>query len=175
MNIVANTLRLPYANVDTDQIIPAKYLSSIQGDSLGDHLFEGNPVLLRRLEATADPAVLVVAENFGCGSSREHAVWAIQQRGFRVVIAPSFARIFRENAYNNGLLTIELPHEAMAVCLEAYIIRIDTAEQTIDAGNGETFHFEIDPLALELAERGGYLKFVHEKLPAVRTWKRTRG
>lgn len=98
------------ANIDTDQIIPAKYLTGVSIDGLGPHLLEDldvpgfDPQDPRFKEAT----ILVTRENFGCGSSREHAVWALEANSFQVVIASSFARIFRQNMFNRGLLAIEL-------------------------------------------------------------------
>src|SRR5580658_8821731 len=102
------TLCIDRANIDTDQIIPARYLTGISKSGLGQHLFLGMPGGPEMLAAHPEAKVIVARENFGCGSSREHAVWALQDRGFKAVIAPSFGRIFHENAYANGVIPIEL-------------------------------------------------------------------
>jgi 3-isopropylmalate/(R)-2-methylmalate dehydratase small subunit len=109
-------------NVDTDQIIPKQFLKRIERSGYGQFLFndwrydpDGNerPDFILNREPYNNGRVLVVGRNFGCGSSREHAVWALDQFGFRVVIAPSFADIFRGNAGKDGLLTVELPEDAV--------------------------------------------------------------
>ena len=108
---------LDRANVDTDQIIPKQFLKLIVRTGFGEHLFQDwrylpdgtpNPDFELNAPRFRGASILVTRNNFGCGSSREHAVWAIQQDGFRAVIAPRFAEIFRNNSHKNGLLTVEL-------------------------------------------------------------------
>ena len=118
---------VPFDDVDTDQIIPARYLRTVERTGLGRHLFhdwryeaDGTPrpeFPLNRPEA-AGARLLLAGRNFGCGSSREHAVWAIMDHGFDAVLAPSFADIFRKNALRNGLLPIGVDPETHAACLE---------------------------------------------------------
>jgi 3-isopropylmalate/(R)-2-methylmalate dehydratase small subunit len=128
---------LPNDDVDTDQIIPAKYLKRIERTGYGEFLFE--EWRKNGLELEVNP-VLVTGENFGCGSSREHAVWALQDYGFRAVIAPSFGDIFRNNSTKNGLLPIRLPAEQCRALADRAEVRVDLDAQTVDE-----FHFDIDP------------------------------
>jgi 3-isopropylmalate/(R)-2-methylmalate dehydratase small subunit len=118
MKFESKTVVLPIDNIDTDQIIPARFLKTISKAGLGDQLFndwryeaDGTPkadFVLNRPEAKG-AQVLVAGDNFGCGSSREHAPWALSQFGFRAVISTSFADIFKQNSLKNGLLPIEVP------------------------------------------------------------------
>ena len=124
-------------DVDTDQIIPAKYLKRVERTGYGDFLFE--EWRKKGLELEVNP-ILVAGENFGCGSSREHAVWALLDYGFRVVIAPSFGDIFRNNSPKNGLLPVVLPLEQCHAIAERGRARVDLDSQTVDE-----FGFEIDP------------------------------
>jgi 3-isopropylmalate/(R)-2-methylmalate dehydratase small subunit len=128
---------LPNDDVDTDQIIPAKYLKRVERTGYGDFLFE--EWRAKGLELPVNP-ILVGGENFGCGSSREHAVWALLDYGFKAVIAPGFSDIFRNNSPKNGLLPIALPREQCRAIAERGKARIDLEAQTVDE-----FSFEIDP------------------------------
>jgi 3-isopropylmalate/(R)-2-methylmalate dehydratase small subunit len=145
-------------NVDTDQIIPKQFLKAVVRSGLGKGLFydwRGQPdsqfVLDQpRFEGST---ILVSRANFGCGSSREHAVWALADYGFRAVIAPSFADIFRNNCLKNGLLTIILKSEEISMIFEAikehesYELKIDLPAQTVADASGWVAHFDIDPFA----------------------------
>lgn len=149
-------------NVDTDQIVPALYLQKPRAADFGAFLFRDvrhDAQGARRADfplndpAHAQASILVAGRNFGCGSSREHAVWALADGGFRAVIAPSFGDIFFSNALKNGLLPVCLP-EARVEALLALLqrepgthIRIDLAEQRVHAGDGGCDAFEIDPFA----------------------------
>ncbi len=174
MIVEGNVLPIPRANIDTDQIIPAHYLTRIDAGGMGEHLFEGMPdgadVLARHDGAT----IIVTGENFGCGSSREHAAWALLGRGFRAVIAPSFARIFHENAYNNGVVPVILPQETVDALMGAHTIAIDVAGETLQADGGEPVAFALDPLRKQFVLGGGFLKYLHAKIPAVRAWEAAR-
>jgi len=150
---------LDRSDVDTDQIIPARYLKRIERTGYGQFLFAGKRY---RDDGTPDPdfvlnrpeyreaTVLVAGRNFGCGSSREHAPWALQEYGFRVVIAPSFGDIFANNAAQIGLLTITLPEERVrqildtAAAREGYQLSVDLESQTVTDGFGRRDGFEID-------------------------------
>jgi 3-isopropylmalate/(R)-2-methylmalate dehydratase small subunit len=127
---------LPRDDVDTDQIIPAKYLKRVERTGYGEFLFEewrGNG-----LELPKNP-ILVAGDNFGSGSSREHAAWALLDYGFRVVIAPSFADIFRNNCTKNGMLPIQLSSEQCREVASRGKVRVDLEAQTVDE-----FSFEIE-------------------------------
>jgi 3-isopropylmalate/(R)-2-methylmalate dehydratase small subunit len=153
---------LPAANVDTDQIIPARFLKTVERRGLGAHLFadwrldeRGSPRPDFPLNsATAVGAsILVAGDNFGCGSSREHAPWALLDFGFRAVISTRFADIFRNNALKTGLLPVTLSPQAHAKLLSLIAespraqIKIDLATQTVSLPDGTTHQFPIDPFA----------------------------
>jgi 3-isopropylmalate/(R)-2-methylmalate dehydratase small subunit len=144
---------LPVADIDTDRIIPARFLKTIDKIGLGEKLFSDWPEFPRAAARGAE--ILVAGPNFGCGSSREHAVWALMDFGFRVVIAPSFADIFRGNALKNGLLPVAL--EGVDTSGE---LLVDLDTQTVLAG-GEGRRFEVEPFAKRLLLAGqdelGYL------------------
>ncbi|UAW99721.1 3-isopropylmalate dehydratase small subunit [Halopseudomonas nanhaiensis] len=159
---------LDRANVDTDQIIPKQFLKSIKRTGFGPNLFdewryldEGypgqdssqrplNPDFVLNLPRYQGASVLLARKNFGCGSSREHAPWALDEYGFRAVLAPSFADIFYNNSFKNGLLPIVLTEEQMdelfaqAEAQEGYGLTIDLAAQTVTRPDGVQYTFEID-------------------------------
>ena len=137
VNIIEGAVTdVPNDDVDTDQIIPAKYLKRVERTGYGDFLFE--EWRKKGLDLEANP-ILVAGENFGCGSSREHAVWALTDYGFKAVIAPGFSDIFRNNSTKNGLLPIVLPAEQCREIATRGKARIDLEAQTVDE-----FGFEID-------------------------------
>jgi 3-isopropylmalate/(R)-2-methylmalate dehydratase small subunit len=128
---------LPRDDVDTDQIIPARYMKRVEKTGFGEFAF--HEWRANGLDLPPNP-ILVTGDNFGCGSSREHAPWALADYGFRAIIAPSFADIFRNNCTKNGLLPIELPEEQCRAIAERGRARVDLEAQTVDE-----FGFEIDP------------------------------
>jgi len=146
-------------DVNTDLIIPARYLKRIERTGSGQFLFYSkrfladgtpNPEFVLNQPQYREGTVLVAGRNFGCGSSREHAPWALQDYGFKVVIAPSFADIFANNAAQTGLLTIVLPPERVRQILdiastrEGYQLSVDLEAQTVSDGFGHTDTFEVD-------------------------------
>src|SRR6201996_5285234 len=138
---------LPIDNVDTDQIIPARFLKTISKEGLDQNLFcdwrydaQGNPnpdFILNKPEGHA-AKILLAGDNFGCGSSREHAPWALTQYGFRAVISTSFADIFRANALKNSLLPIVVPRDIHAELLKnpSGTVKVDLAAQTLTLADG---------------------------------------
>jgi 3-isopropylmalate/(R)-2-methylmalate dehydratase small subunit len=128
---------LPRDDVDTDQIIPAKYLKRVERTGYGEFLFE--EWRKNGLDIPKNP-ILVAGYNFGSGSSREHAAWALLDYGFKVVIAPRIADIFRNNCTKNGMLPVELPSEQCREIAARGKARVDLDAQTVDE-----FHFDIDP------------------------------
>lgn len=139
--ITGHVTVLDRADVDTDQIIPKQFLKRIERTGYGEFLFFD---WVRSGEVTIEPnPVLVTGRNFGCGSSREHAVWAIQQFGFNAVIAPSFSDIFFANCTKNGLLPVALTEDEVRAVAAAGEVTVDLESQTVAAGD-QTFHFEID-------------------------------
>ena len=144
------------ANVDTDVIIPARWLKTITRSGLAKGAFES--VRAETGNVFDDPAffhapVLIAGDNFGCGSSREHAAWALDDMGIKAVIAPSFSDIFSSNAFKNGLLTVVLPQAAvdrlMEVARAGDPIHIDLAAQTVTTRFQDRFAFGIDPFRKE--------------------------
>ena len=153
---------LDLADVDTDQIIPKQFLKRIERTGYGEFLFydwrrRGNFVLDRPEYAGA--SVLVAGANFGCGSSREHAPWALRDFGFKAIIAPSFADIFRSNCYKTGLLAITLP-ESQVRHLMDLVSEDPTVQVVVDLeaqkvrGEGFEYRFDIDPFAREMLLKG---------------------
>jgi len=128
---------LPRDDVDTDQIIPARYMKRVERTGFGEFCF--HEWRQNGLDLPANP-ILVTGENFGCGSSREHAPWALEDYGFKAIVSPRFADIFRNNCTKNGLLPIELPAEQCREIASRGRARIDLERQTIDE-----FPFDIDP------------------------------
>ena len=174
MIVEGQPLALDRANIDTDQIIPAHFLTGIGKEGLGKFLFDGMPGGRALLAAKSAANILVTRENFGCGSSREHAAWALLDGGFRAVVAPSFARIFYENAYNNALVPVVLPADAVERCMHAAAIRIDVAAQTLSIDGGDAIRFELDALRKQFILGGGFMEFMNGKIPLVRAWEAAR-
>lgn len=146
MKIKSNAIPLPFDNIDTDQIIPAEFLKQVDKAGYGKNLFynwryledyEVNPDFALNDPNRAEAEVIIAGNNFGCGSSREHAAWAIADYGIKAVISTQFADIFKGNAYNNGILPITLQEEKVSALIEASLanpevtIEIDLASQTI--------------------------------------------
>jgi 3-isopropylmalate/(R)-2-methylmalate dehydratase small subunit len=176
---------LPLENVDTDQIIPARFLKTTDRLGLGDDLFAdwrydtaGAPhpeFVLNRPEAKA-AQLLVAGRNFGCGSSREHAPWALLGYGFRAVVSSEFADIFRNNALGNGLLPITLPEPvverigALTASDPASLFTIDLESRTVALPSGERFGFPVDPFARHCMLQGldqlGYLVAMEPEIAA---------
>ncbi|MCB8879262.1 3-isopropylmalate dehydratase small subunit [Acidisoma cellulosilytica] len=151
---------LPIANVDTDQIIPARFLKTIKRSGLGKSLFAGmryddegaeRPEFVLNQEPYRGADILIAHENFGCGSSREHAPWALLDFGIRSVIAPSFADIFYGNCFKNGILPVVLPRSVCDQLMEdAKLganarITVDLERQVVVRPSGEEFPFSVDP------------------------------
>ncbi|HEV7457065.1 MAG TPA: 3-isopropylmalate dehydratase small subunit [Roseococcus sp.] len=160
---------LPKANVDTDQIIPARFLKTIARTGLGKSLFANfrydeqgreNPDFVLNQAPYRNAEILIAFENFGCGSSREHAPWALLDFGIRCVIAPDFADIFHNNSFKNGILPVKLPREICAALMEdAKLggnarITVDLERQVVVRPSGEEIPFEVDPFRKHLLLNG---------------------
>ena len=166
------------ANVDTDMIIPKQFLKSIKRSGFGPNLFdelrymdEGqpgqdcsqrpiNPEFALNLPRYSGATILLARKNFGCGSSREHAPWALEDYGFRAIIAPSYADIFYNNCFKNGLLPVVLTEQQLDVLFaemyadEGYQLTIDLAQQKVVRPNGESFEFDIDQFRKDCLIKG---------------------
>ena len=150
---------LPLANIDTDQIIPKQFLKTVEREGLAKGLFydlrfdpdgREKPDFVLNRPGYRGAGVLVAGDNFGCGSSREHAPWALMDFGIRCVISTSFADIFYNNCFQNGLLPVVLkPAEVQTLMAEAkggnHMVTVDLEAQTVVSPSGKTFRFEIDP------------------------------
>lgn len=161
---------LPMINVDTDKIIPKQYLKTIHRSGLGKHLFDemryddtGQPIadFVLNQEPWDRAEILIAGDNFGCGSSREHAVWALLDFGIRCVIAPGFADIFNNNCLKNGVLTVQLDQDSVACLMAAATTGDESAMMTVDLGdsevrdaNGNRFAFEIEAFRRDCLMRG---------------------
>ena len=177
---------LPVDNIDTDQIIPARYLKSISKEGLGEGLFrdwrynaDGTPkpdFVLNKPEAQG-VQILVTGDNFGCGSSREHAPWALVQSGIRAVVSTSFADIFKGNALKNGLLPMVVPADAHAELLKSpwTMVKIDLVSQTVTLPSGRVVEFPIDSFAKQcLVEGVDELGYMIQQDAAIATFEAKR-
>jgi 3-isopropylmalate/(R)-2-methylmalate dehydratase small subunit len=172
MQFTSKTVVFPVDNIDTDQIIPARFLKTISKVGLGDQLFNDwrydasgapKPDFILNTEAAKGAQVLVAGDNFGCGSSREHAPWALTQFGFKAVVSTSFADIFKGNSLKNGLLPIVVPADVHATLIASpgAIVKIDLAAQTITLPDGTATPFPIDEFSkhclIEGVDELGYI------------------
>jgi 3-isopropylmalate/(R)-2-methylmalate dehydratase small subunit len=174
MIVEGPVLPVDRANVDTDQIIPAHFLTGTEATGLGKHLFRGMPGGPEMLEAHPNAVIVVSRENFGCGSSREHAPWSLVDRGFKAIVAPSFARIFSENSYNNGLAPVIVDASEIDALLACATLSIDLENETIAKPNGSVLKFSLDPLRKRFLLEGGYMEFLAKRIDATRAWERER-
>jgi len=160
---------LPMANIDTDKIIPARFLKTIKRTGLGKHLFDTlrfdgdgaeRPDFVLNQEPYRGAQILIAHENFGCGSSREHAPWALLDFGIRCVIAPDFADIFYNNCFKNGILPVRLPRAVCDMLMEDAAmggnakLTVDLERQVVVRPNGEEVPFEIDAFRKHLLLNG---------------------
>jgi 3-isopropylmalate/(R)-2-methylmalate dehydratase small subunit len=172
MQITSKTVVFPVDNIDTDQIIPARFLKTISKAGLGDQLFydwrydssgEPKPDFILNTDAAKGAQVLVAGDNFGCGSSREHAPWALTQFGFKAVVSTSFADIFKGNSLKNGLLPIVVPAKLHAALIASpgATVKIDLASQTLTMPDETSIEFPIDAFSkhclLEGVDELGYI------------------
>ena len=187
---------LPMINIDTDKIIPKQFLKTIERTGLGRGLFDEmrfnadgseKPEFVLNQPAYRQAKILVAGENFGCGSSREHAPWALLDYGIRCIIASSFADIFHNNCFKNGVLPLIVPEEIVAQLMEDAgkganaVLTIDLENQTISRPDGEKVPFQIDPfrkhclvnglddIALTL-EKGKSIDSYEDKLKLSQPW-----
>jgi 3-isopropylmalate/(R)-2-methylmalate dehydratase small subunit len=158
ITLKSTAVPLPIENIDTDQIIPARFLKVTTREGFGENLFrdwrydgEGNPKDFVLNDKTYSGKILVAGKNFGCGSSREHAAWAIADGGFRVVISSFFADIFKNNALNNALLPVQVSDSFLKRIFEAIaknastIITVDLGQQKVILEDGSSENFDINP------------------------------
>lgn len=172
-------------NVDTDQIIPARFLTAVTKEGMGDGLFSSwrynadgspKPDFVLNKEEYKDADILIAGRNFGSGSSREHAVWALTEYGFRCVITPGYADIFYNNSLKNGLLPVALPEDTVNMLLDLVeedpetTIAVDLENQTVTLPDGQTHSFDIDPFRkiclLEGLDDLGYIMSKNEAIEA---------
>lgn len=174
-------------NIDTDRIIPARFLTTTERTGLGKHAFQDwryledgspNPEFVLNKPEAAGCGILVAGHNFGCGSSREHAPWALLDAGIQAVLSSEIADIFRNNALKNGLLAIVVDVDAHRWLLDhpGAELTIDVAEGFVQRADGERFHFDLDPFARHcLLEGLDPLGFIQQHQDAIDTYEQRRG
>jgi 3-isopropylmalate/(R)-2-methylmalate dehydratase small subunit len=180
-------VQFPIDNIDTDQIIPARFLKTISKDGLGDQLFNDwryeadgtpKPDFVLNQDWAKTRQVLLAGDNFGCGSSREHAPWALTQYGFRAVISTSFADIFKNNALKNSLLPIVVDAETHKKLLgfpKDAEVSIDLASQTLTLPDGSSVKFPVDEFSKYLLLEGvDELGYILQQDPAIRAFEAKR-
>ena len=184
-SVTSAVVPLPRADVDTDQIIPARFLKTVNRAGLGEQLFNDwrylpdgspNPEFVLNRPEMAGRNVLLAGDNFGCGSSREHAPWALMAWGFRAVVSSGFADIFRNNALKNGLLPIEVSPEelgrlfALVEAEPAIEVTVDLQAQELRLPDGSAIGFEVDAFARRMILDGtdelGYLLSLEPRIAA---------
>jgi len=178
-----DAVALPIArpNVDTDQIVPARYLQKPRSDNFGDYLFRDvreDPAFVFNREAYRGAHIVVAERNFACGSSREHAVWALYDHGFRAAIAPSFGDIFASNALKNGFLPIVLPAATVAQLLAQLDthpgarMAVDLPRQVVRAADGTEHPFDVDAFAKHcLIEGLDEISYTLTLMPAIEAYE----
>jgi 3-isopropylmalate/(R)-2-methylmalate dehydratase small subunit len=180
--IKSTVIPLPMKDVDTDMIIPAQFMTSISREGYGANLFrrwrDNDPQFPLNLPECKDAKVLIADSNFGCGSSREHAVWALAGAGIKVVICKSFADIFSNNSAKNGLLLVVLGPKAVDQMLQKakegiYLVTVDLENQTVTTPWGEDYRFEYDSFRKHCLLNGlddiDYIASFQDEINAFRT------
>jgi len=189
-NFESRIVPLPINDIDTDQIIPARFLKTTSKQGLDRQLFNDwrydaqgnpNPDFILNQQRSAGAQVLLVGDNFGCGSSREHAPWALTQFGFRAVISTSFADIFKQNALKNSLLPIVLPADVHTALFEAVakdpnaVVKIDLPNQTLTTPDGRSVEFPVDGFSKHcLVEGVDELGYILQQEPAIAAYEAQR-
>ena len=157
MKFTSKTVLVPQENIDTDQIIPARFLKTTDKAGIGDHLFEDRP----DFGVKRGSQILVAGDNFGCGSSREHAVWALVDFGFKAAVSTSFADIFRQNSLKNGFLPVVVDAPTHALLKAGTNLTVDVDNQTLSIEGGPAVKFPIDSFSktciLESLDEIGYV------------------
>jgi 3-isopropylmalate/(R)-2-methylmalate dehydratase small subunit len=179
--VTSHVAPVPIKDVDTDMIIPAQFLTSISRSGFGDHVFArlkaSYPDFYLNNPRYQGAQVIVADSNFGCGSSREHAVWALTGAGVKVVIGKSFADIFSNNSGKNGLLLLTLPTEAVNQLLteaaeKTLRVTVDLANQTVTTEDGRSWGFPYDPFLKHCLLNGlDELEYLRSKLPEIQARK----
>lgn len=180
---------MPLVNIDTDMIIPKQFLKTIQRSGLGKNLFDEMrytqdgqeiPDFVLNQPAYRSAQILVAGDNFGCGSSREHAPWALLDFGIRCVISTSFADIFYNNCFKNGILPIVLPQDQVDILMADAKkganarMTVDLETQTVTSSDGQSFHFEVDPFRKHCLLNGlDDIGLTLEKAAAIDTYEKT--
>jgi 3-isopropylmalate/(R)-2-methylmalate dehydratase small subunit len=183
-NFESRLVKLPLNNVDTDQIIPARFLKTTSKQGLDKQLFNDwrydaagnpNPEFVLNQPESQGAQVLLAGDNFGCGSSREHAPWALTQCGFRAVISTSFADIFQQNSLKNSLLPIVVPpdvHAELFAAAPGAIVKIDLPNQTLTTPSGRLVKFPVDAFSKHCLVKGvDELGYILELAPEIAAYE----
>ena len=176
-NFESRMIKLPINNIDTDQIIPARFLKTTSKQGLDKQLFNDwrqDPNFVLNRPESQGLQVLLAGDNFGCGSSREHAPWALTQWGFRAVISTSFADIFKQNALKNSLLPIVVPNDVHTELFAADgPVKIDLANQTLTTPSGRAVRFEVDQFSKHcLIEGVDELGYILNQAPLIESYEK---
>ena len=190
MKFESRVVLMPMDNVDTDQIIPARFLKTISKVGLGDQLFNDwryladgspNPDFVLNKPESKGAEILLAGDNFGCGSSREHAPWALTQFGFKAVISTSFADIFKANSLKNSLLPIVVSREIHAKLLKmrtadaAMKLNVDLHTQRLTLPDGDSVEFDVDPFSKTcLVDGVDEIGYILKQLPAIEAFEAKR-
>ena len=190
MKFESRVVLMPMDNVDTDQIIPARFLKTISKVGLGDQLFNDwryladgspNPDFVLNKPESKGAEILLAGDNFGCGSSREHAPWALTQFGFKAVISTSFADIFKANSLKNSLLPIVVSREVHAKLLKmrstdaAMKLSVDLLTQRLTLPDGDSVEFDVDPFSKTcLVDGVDEIGYILKQLPAIEAFEAKR-
>ena len=172
---------LPINNIDTDQIIPARFLKTTSKEGLDQNLFcdwRQDPNFILNTPRGKNAQILLAGDNFGCGSSREHAPWALTQFGFRAVVSTSFADIFKQNALKNSLVPIVVSHEIhtkLFALPEDATVMVDLASQTLTLPDGQKVEFAVDSFSKTCLLDGiDELGWILKQEPAIAAYEKTR-
>jgi 3-isopropylmalate/(R)-2-methylmalate dehydratase small subunit len=172
---------LPMNNIDTDQIIPARFLKTTSKEGLDKNLFcdwRQDPNFILNTPRGQNAQILLAGDNFGCGSSREHAPWALTQFGFRAVISTSFADIFKQNSLKNSLVPIVVPqdvHDKLFALPEDATVKVDLASQTLTLPDGTAVEFPVDSFSKTcLLEGIDELGWILKQEPSIAAYEKTR-
>lgn len=182
--LTSQVIPLDIKDVDTDMIIPATFLTSTSEGGYGKNVFrrlrDQDPHFPLNQDKYQYSQIIVAQDNFGCGSSREHAVWALLEHGIRVIIAPSFADIFTSNSGKNGLVLVQLPETIIQEMIQAaqqtdYQVEVNLETQTVTLPNSEVYTFNFDPFRKDCILKGHEdLDYLVEHIKEIESWQKNR-
>ncbi len=170
-NFSGKVIFLDRSDINTDEIIPAKYLTEVTKEALKPYLFEDLKMSGFSLDILKGKQAVITKSNFGCGSSREHAPWALEVNGINIVIATGFARIFRQNMFNCGMMAVELPENVISMLFDKYAGKETWLDTDFEAGkfvfknsvSSDIIRFDISDFDRALVKSGGWVDYADQK------------